>query len=233
MSTTLKSRLGIVESITGPTDLIRPMTALELEWKQRIYEKLLQVLDLSLLNSIEAAQARTQIREIGLRLLVEAAAPLSLAQRQFIVRRIEDEVMGHGPLEPLLADPTVSDILVNGAHQVYVERRGKLEQTDVRFNDDQHLLNIIDRIVSAVGRRIDESSPMVDARLADGSRVNAIIPPLALNGPILSIRRFAVELLGVEDLLNIGTLTRPVADVLRGVVAARLNVLISGGTGAG
>jgi pilus assembly protein CpaF len=233
MSSTLKNRLGIVESIAGPTDRIRPMTPLELEWKQRIYDKLLQVLDLSLLSSVDEAQARTQIREISMRLIVEAAAPLSLGQRQFIVRRIEDEVMGHGPLEPLLADPTVSDILVNGADQVYVERRGKLERTEVRFNDDQHLLNIIDRIVSAVGRRIDESSPMVDARLADGSRVNAIIPPLALNGPVLSIRRFAVELLGVDDLLSIGTLTRSVADVLRGVVAARLNVLISGGTGAG
>src|SRR5581483_5400544 len=233
MSNTLKNRLGIVESITGPTDRIRPMTPLELEWKQRIYDKLLQVLDLSLLNSVDESQARNQIHEISLRLLVEAAAPLSLGQRQFIVRRIEDEVMGHGPLEPLLADPTVSDILVNGAEQVFVERGGKLEKTDVRFNDNQHLLNIIDRIVSAVGRRIDESSPMVDARLADGSRVNAIIPPLALNGPVLSIRRFAVELLGVDDLLNIGTLTRAVADVLRGVVAARLNVLISGGTGAG
>jgi len=233
MSNTLKNRLGIVESIAGPADRIRPMTPLELEWKQRIYDKLLQVLDLSLLSSVDEVQARAQIREITMRLIVEAAAPLSLGQRQFIVRRIEDEVMGHGPLEPLLADPTISDILVNGADQVYVERRGKLERTEVRFNDNQHLLNIIDRIVSAVGRRIDESSPMVDARLADGSRVNAIIPPLALNGPILSIRRFAVELLGVDDLLNIGTLTRPVADVLRGVVAARLNVLISGGTGAG
>jgi pilus assembly protein CpaF len=233
MSSTLKNRLGIVESIAGPTDRIRPLTPLELEWKQRIYDKLLQVLDLSLLSSVDEVQARTQIREITMRLIVEAAAPLSLGQRQFIVRRIEDEVMGHGPLEPLLADPTISDILVNGADQVYVERRGKLERTEVRFNDDQHLLNIIDRIVSAVGRRIDESSPMVDARLADGSRVNAIIPPLALNGPVLSIRRFAVELLGVDDLLNIGTLTRPVADVLRGVVSARLNVLISGGTGAG
>jgi len=233
MSSTLKNRLGIVESIAGPADRIRPMTPLEVEWKQRINDKLLQVLDLSLLNSVAAEQARTQIREISMRLLVEAAAPLSLGQRQFIVRRIEDEVMGHGPLEPLLVDPTVSDILVNGAEQVYVERHGKLERTEVRFNDDQHLLNVIDRIVSAVGRRIDESSPMVDARLADGSRVNAIIPPLALNGPVLSIRRFAVELLGVDDLLNIGTLTRAVADVLHGVVAARLNVLISGGTGAG
>jgi pilus assembly protein CpaF len=233
MNPTLKDRIGISESGADATDKIRSMSPLEQEWKQRIYDKLLQVLDLSLLASVDETQARSQIREISMRLIVEGAAPLTLPQRQFIVRRIEDEVLGHGPLEPLLADPTVSDILVNGAGNVYVERRGKLERTEVRFRDDQHLLNIIDRIVSAVGRRIDESSPMVDARLADGSRVNAIIPPLAIDGPVLSIRRFAVELLSVDDLLKIGTLTPAVADVLRGVVAARLNVLISGGTGAG
>jgi len=233
MNSTLKDRIGITESSAVANDKVRSMTPLEQEWKQRIYDKLMQVLDLSLLASVEEAQARSQIREISMRLIVDGAAPLRLPQRQFIVRRIEDEVLGHGPLETLLADPTVSDILVNGAGNVYVERRGKLERTQIRFNDNQHLLNIIDRIVSAVGRRIDESSPMVDARLADGSRVNAIIPPLAIDGPVLSIRRFAVELLSVDDLLKIGTLTQPVADVLRGVVAARLNVLISGGTGAG
>ena len=232
-SATLKGRLGLAEAVAAPDEKMRPMAPLELEWKQRIYQKLLKVLDLSLLFSIEEQQARAQIREISLKLITDELAPLSLTQRQFVVRRIEDEVLGHGPLEPLLADPTVSDILVNGANNVYVERRGKLERVDVRFNDDQHLMNIIDRIVSAVGRRIDESAPMVDARLADGSRVNAIIPPLALNGPVLSIRRFAVELLSVNDLLQTGTLTQAVADVLRGVVAARLNVLISGGTGAG
>lgn len=232
-SATLKDRLGIADT-AGPADeKMRPMTPLELEWKQRIYQKLLRVLDLSLISSIEESQARAQIREISLKLITDELAPLSLTQRQFVVRRIEDEVLGHGPLEPLLVDPTVSDILVNGANHVYVERRGKLERVDVKFNDDQHLMNIIDRIVSAVGRRIDESAPMVDARLADGSRVNAIIPPLALNGPVLSIRRFAVELLSINDLLKIGTLTQAVADVLRGVVAARLNILISGGTGAG
>jgi len=233
MNATLKDRLGRIENAAGPADLVRSLTPLELEWKQRIYDKLLTTLDLSLLSSTEEQQARTQIRDIGMRLIVEAAAPLSLAQRQFIVRRIEDEVMGHGPLEPLLADPSISDILVNGARQVFVERKGKLHLTEVRFTDDQHLLNIIDRIVSGVGRRIDESSPMVDARLPDGSRVNAIIPPLALNGPVLSIRRFAVELLSIDDLLQIGTLTPAVADTLHAVVAARLNVLISGGTGAG
>ena len=231
--TTLKQRAGIADAIAAGNDKIRSLTPLELEWKQRIHDKLLQVLDLSMLSSVEESKARSQIREVSMRLIVDAAAPLSMGQRQFIVRRIEDEVLGHGPLEQLLADDTVSDILVNGAKHVYVERRGKLELTEVHFHDDQHLLNIIDRIVSAVGRRVDESSPMVDARLADGSRVNAIILPLALDGPILSIRRFGVELLSIDDLLNVGTLTPAVADVLRGLVAARMNLVISGGTGAG
>jgi pilus assembly protein CpaF len=233
MSATLKHRLGIADTIAPATDKVRSLTPLEVEWKQRIHDKLLQVLDLSLVKSVGEAQARAQIREVSMRLIGEASVPLSLPQRQFVVRRIEDEVLGYGPLEQLLADPTVADILVNGADQVYVERNGKLERTEVRFHDDQHLLNIIDRIVSAVGRRIDESSPMVDARLDDGSRVNAIIPPLALNGPVLSIRRFAAEMLTVDDLLAGKTLTQPVADLLQGVVAARLNIVISGGTGAG
>jgi pilus assembly protein CpaF len=231
--TTLKQRAGIADAVAAGNDKIRTLTPLELEWKQRIHDKLLQVLDLAMLSSVEESKARAQIREIAMRLIVDAAAPLSMGQRQFIVRRIEDEVLGHGPLEQLLADNTVSDILVNGAKQVYVERRGKLELTEVHFHDDQHLLNIIDRIVSAVGRRVDESSPMVDARLADGSRVNAVIPPLALDGPILSIRRFGVELLSIDDLLTVGTITQAVADVLRGLVTARLNLVISGGTGAG
>ncbi len=211
----------------------RQMSPTEREWKQRIYERLLKILDLSLLGSLEESAARAQIREITGRLLLEESAPLSLAQRQFVIRRIEDEVMGHGPLEPLLADPTISDILVNGSQQVYVERRGKLEMTEVRFNDDAHLMNIIDRIVSAVGRRVDESSPMVDARLKDGSRVNVIIPPLALDGPMMSIRRFAVELLKVEDLIRLGTINESLSTVLKAIVQGRLNVVISGGTGAG
>src|SRR5580700_4715403 len=233
MSSNLKHRLGITESGTESTDKVRSLTPNELEWKQRIHDKLLQVLDLSLVKSVSETQARSQIREVSMRLIIDDAAPLSLGQRQFVVRRIEDEVLGHGPLEQLLADPTVSDILVNGAHLVFVERRGKLELTEVHFHDDQHLLNIIDRIVSAVGRRVDESSPMVDARLADGSRVNAIIPPLALNGPILSIRRFGVDLLSVDDLLNFGTLTAGLAEVMQSLVAGRMNILVSGGTGAG
>ena len=215
-------------------ELTRQLSPTEREWKQRIYERLLKVLDLSLLGSLEeTAAARTRSARSPSRLLIEESAPLSLAQRQFVTRRIEDEVMGHGPLEPLLADPTVSDILVNGSQQVYVERRGKLELTEVRFNDDAHLMNIIDRIVSAVGRRVDESSPMVDARLKDGSRVNVIIPPLALDGPMMSIRRFAVELFRIDDLIRLGTINEPMAQVLQAIVHGRLNVVISGGTGAG
>jgi pilus assembly protein CpaF len=233
MSTTLKDRLGIETDAEVVMDRLRTLSPLEMEWKRRIYDKLLEVADLALVASLEKNKARTQIREITQRLFAELGAPLALPQRQLLARRIEDEVLGLGPLEPLLNDPTVSDILVNGASSVYVERRGKLEPTTITFHDNAHLMNIIDRIVSAVGRRVDESSPMVDARLADGSRVNAIIPPLAIDGPMLSIRRFAVERLGVADLLRFGTLTEAVADVLRAIVLGRLNVVISGGTGAG
>jgi pilus assembly protein CpaF len=158
------------------------LTHAEKEWKHKIHQRLLQVMDLSLIGTVEEDHARTEIREIVQRLFAEDSAPLSLEQRRRIVQDIEDEVMGLGPLEPLLADPKVADILVNGAKQVFVERHGKLELTDVQFNDDDHLANIIDRIVSGVGRRIDESSPMVDARLKDGSRVNAVIPRCRLMG---------------------------------------------------
>jgi pilus assembly protein CpaF len=205
----------------------------ELEWKQKITDKLLDVLDLSLIESIGEEKARIEIREVVNRLLAEESAPLSLRQRQSVIKLIEDDVMGLGPLEPLLADKTVSDILVNGYDTIYVERRGLLERTNLRFSDHRHLMNTIDRIVSAVGRRIDESSPMVDARLKDGSRVNAVIPPLALDGAMLSIRRFAVERLDMEKLVEFGTATPEVAKVLSAVVHGRLNVLVSGGTGAG
>ena len=214
-------------------DRLRLLTPLEAEWKNRVHQALLKMMDLSLVGGFEDSEARRQIRETSERLLNEQQAPLNLAARQKLCKAIEDEVLGLGPLEPLLADKTVSDILVNRADQVYVERRGKLELTDVRFNNDAHLMNIIDRIVSAVGRRVDESSPMVDARLKDGSRVNAIIPPLALDGPSMSIRRFAVELLTVADLIKLGSLTDSASRVIQAVVKARLNVLISGGTGAG
>ncbi len=229
----LKEREVLKRTETEQDDLYLPLTDQELEWKQRINERLLTVLDLSLIESIGEEKARAEIRDTANRLMTDESVPLSLRQRQRVVKRIEDEVMGLGPLEPLLADKTVSDILVNGYDTIYVERRGRLERTNARFTDTTHLMNTIDRIVSAVGRRIDESSPMVDARLKDGSRVNAIIPPLALDGPSLSIRRFAVELLSMENLIELGTVTAQVAKVLEAIVKGRLNVLISGGTGAG
>jgi pilus assembly protein CpaF len=209
------------------------LNPMETEWREKIYQQLLKVMDLSLLDSLEPAEAGRQIREICQRLLDEHSAPVSASSRQLIIKQITDEVLGLGPLEPLLADHSVSDILVNGHASVYVERHGKLQRTDVRFRDDQHLLNIIDRIVSSLGRRIDESSPLVDARLKDGSRVNAIIPPLAIDGPSMSIRRFAVDLLNTESLVQMGTLTPAIALVLKAIVRGRLNVLISGGTGSG
>ena len=201
--------------------------------KDQVYSELLDRLDLSLITSISPDQAREQIRETTYNILEQQSAPLSSEARARVVQAIEDEILGLGPLEPLLSDPTISDILVNGPDQVYVERKGKLHRTDITFSSDRHLLNIIDRIVSNVGRRIDESSPMVDARLSDGSRVNAIIPPLALDGPALSIRRFARELLQVSDLIALGSMTDALATVMQAVVKGRLNVLVSGGTGAG
>ena len=208
------------------------LNPVESEWKEKTYQQLLKVMDLSLLDTLEAAEAGRQIKEISQRLLDENSAPVSASGRQLIIKQITDEVLGLGPLEPLLADPSVSDILVNGHASVYVERFGKLQRTDVRFRDDQHLLNIIDRIVSNLGRRIDESSPLVDARLKDGSRVNAIIPPLAIDGPSMSIRRFAVDLLNTENLVQTGTLTAAIALMLKAIVRGRMNVLISGGTGS-
>jgi pilus assembly protein CpaF len=228
-----RAALALEEASGELDDRLRPLIPAEREYKETVYQRLLKVMDLSLIGSLEDREARRQIREICERLLVEQQAPLSLASRQRVVKRIEDEVLGLGPLEPLLSDRSISDILVNGPNQVYIERRGRLELTDVRFNNDAHLLNIIDRIVSAVGRRIDESSPMVDARLKDGSRVNAIIPPLALDGPSLSIRRFAVELLTMDDLISLGSVTSEITQVMNAIVRGRLNVLISGGTGAG
>ncbi len=209
------------------------ITDQEQEWEQKIYHKILQVLDLSLLGNLEDAGARAQITEVCQHVMAEEQVPLSLAVRQRIFKRIGDEILGLGPLEPLLSDASISDILVNGPLSVYVERGGKLELTDVRFRDNTHLMNIIDRIVTGVGRRIDESAPMVDARLADGSRVNAIIPPLAIDGPSISIRRFPAERLDIERMIEFDSLNEAMADLLRGVVQSRLNVLISGGTGSG
>ncbi len=201
--------------------------------KVRIHRQLLERLNLSNLDALDKTQVVDEIRIVVHDLLSQEATPLNLDERDDLVVQILDEIFGLGPLEPLLQDPTISDILVNTFDSVFVEREGKLEKTDVRFKDDRHLLQIIDRIVSAVGRRIDDSSPMVDARLLDGSRVNAVIPPLAIDGPHVSIRKFKKDVLSAPDLLKTGTFTPPMLELLQGVVQARLNILVSGGTGAG
>jgi pilus assembly protein CpaF len=201
--------------------------------KAAIHRKLIQKLNLEKLTEANREDVRREVSQLLESLVLGESAPLNLQERERVVQEVLDEVFGLGPLEPLLADPTVNDILVNTYKRVYVERKGLLELTPVQFRDDIHLMGIIDRIVSAVGRRVDESSPMVDARLADGSRVNAIIPPLSVDGPVLSIRRFGRDRLTADDLLNNNSLTPPMLELLRGCVKARLNVLISGGTGAG
>ena len=205
------------------------------EFKARIHDRLLDLIDLSLIDQLDREELSVKIRQVVEKILREESftLPLNLAEREKIFSEILDEVLGLGPLEPLLKDPTISDILVNTYRDIYVERFGKLEITDSRFKDETHLMKIIDKIVSSVGRRIDESTPMVDARLADGSRVNVIIPPLALDGAILSIRRFAVNPLELADLINYQTIVPEVAELLQGIVKARLNVIISGGTGSG
>jgi pilus assembly protein CpaF len=201
--------------------------------KGAIHRRLIQKLNLDRLTEVNREEVRREVTQILEALVVGESTPMNLQERERLAQEVLDEVFGLGPLEPLLADPTVSDILVNTHKHVYVERKGILEMTSVQFRDDAHLMGIIDRIVSAIGRRVDESSPMVDARLADGSRVNAIIPPLAVDGPCLSIRRFGRDPLTADDLLSNKTLTRSMLDLLRGCVKARLNILISGGTGAG
>jgi pilus assembly protein CpaF len=203
------------------------------ELKNRIHRQLIERLDLTKIGVLPADVLQQQIRRVVEDMLVDDETPLSRQEREQIIVEVQHETFGLGPIEPLMQDPSVSDVLVNGPKQVYIERRGKLEKTKVIFRDDAHLLQVIDRIVSAVGRRIDESSPMVDARLADGSRVNAIIPPLALDGPVLSIRRFAADPYKMSDLIEFGTMTPALAEFVRAAVQARLNVLVSGGTGAG
>jgi len=201
--------------------------------KAAIHRKLIQKLNLERLTEANREDVRREVSQLLESLVLGESAPLNLQERERVVQEVLDEVFGLGPLEPLLADPTVNDILVNTHKRVYVERKGLLELTPIHFRDDVHLMSIVDRIVSAVGRRVDESSPMVDARLADGSRVNAIIPPLSVDGPVLSIRRFGRDRLTADDLVNNNSLTPPMLELLRGCVKARLNVLISGGTGAG
>jgi pilus assembly protein CpaF len=201
--------------------------------KTAIHRKLIQKLNLDRLSEIRREDVRREMSQILENLVGGESTPMTFEERERLSSEVLDEVFGLGPLEPLLNDPTVSDILVNTYKRVYVERHGMLEETSVQFRDDAHLMAIIDRIVSAIGRRVDESSPMVDARLADGSRVNAIIPPLAVDGPCLSIRRFGRDRLISGDLVQNNTLTEAMLEMLSGCVTARLNILISGGTGAG
>jgi pilus assembly protein CpaF len=204
-----------------------------LEVRGSVHRKLLTKLNLEKLATAERSRVEAEIRSLVSSLIAETGVPLSVSERDAILGDVIDEVFGFGPLEPLLRDKTVSDILVNTYKQVFVERAGRLEQVPAAFQDDQHLLRVIDRIVSGVGRRIDDSSPMVDARLPDGSRVNAIIAPLAVDGPLLSIRRFPAERLQAEDLVSFKALAPNMLEFMRHCVAAKLNILVSGGTGAG
>jgi pilus assembly protein CpaF len=203
------------------------------EMKARLHRTLINRMDLTKLQSLTSEQVHAEVSRLAESVLAQEAMPLSVSERERLVSDVQHELFGLGPLEPLLADPTISDILVNKHDKIYIERRGRIEVTNVRFKDDEHLMRVIERIVSSVGRRIDESSPMVDARLQDGSRVNAIIPPLAIDGPVVSIRRFGSDPLRMAALIENKALTKDIADMLQMVVHARLNLLISGGTGAG
>jgi len=198
-----------------------------------VHRKLLNRLNLEALAHADRARAESEIRTLMSQLLAEEPTPLNIGEREQLFAEVVDDVFGLGPLEPLLRDPSVSDILVNTAQNVFVERKGKMERVTASFQDNAHLMRVIDRIVSRVGRRVDDSSPMVDARLPDGSRVNAIIPPLAVDGPLLSIRRFPAERLKANDLVTLGALTAPMLEFLSHCVRSKLNCLISGGTGAG
>ena len=201
--------------------------------KTRLHQSLIAKIDLAAAEAMQPEQLRSQLRDVLLGLIDEEAMPMNEQERRSLVADLQNEVLGLGPLEPLLADPDISEIMVNGYDTVFVEKRGRIERVNIRFNDDTHLLKIIDKIVSRVGRRVDEASPMVDARLPDGSRVNAIISPIALDGPAMSIRRFAVKPLKMADLVERRALTLGMAELLAGMVKAKTNILISGGTGSG
>jgi pilus assembly protein CpaF len=203
------------------------------ELKDRLHQRVIEMLDLTAINSMSQEAVTAQLTKLIEQLLQQEPVPLNQRERTQLTQDILHEVLGLGPLEPLLADLTINDILVNGYKQVFIERYGRLELTSVRFKDDAHLKKIIERIVSRIGRRIDESVPMVDARLADGSRVNAIIPPLAIDGPSLSIRKFSKDPLQLSHLVEKQSLTPQIGELLKAIVQARLNVLISGGTGSG
>ena len=219
----------------GTRPMVRPASGAD-RWfavKTQIHSKLLNSLSPDQLRALNKDGVREQIGNVVERLVTDESIPMTVAEREKLIEEVLDEVFGLGPLEPLLKDPTISDIMVNGFDSIYVERAGRLVETNVRFKDQAHVRMIIDRIVSNIGRRIDDSSPIVDARLADGSRVCAVIPPLSLIGPILSIRRFGKKLLTTEDLLKNETMTTGMLDFLAGCTEARLNIVVSGGSGAG
>lgn len=236
-------RLSVDDQVEAPEVEVAPKPSIThqqtnildsyLNLKERIHYQLIERLDLSRIDSIPRDELKLQVREVVEALLAGEKDPIVGFNRDRLIEEILNEIFGLGPLQPLMDDPTVADILVNTHKQVYVERFGKLELTNILFKDDDHLMHIIERIVSQVGRRVDESSPMVDARLPDGSRVNAIIPPLAIDGPMLSIRKFGIKDLNVDELYSYGTLTPGMAETLKGIVKARLNILIAGGTGSG
>lgn len=210
------------------------VTAVRLEAiKSQIHREILAQVDLRRMETISPEALRQELKVLTQSLLDESGLAINEAERRQIVQGIQDEMLGLGPIEPLLADPTVSDILVNGPHRVYVERKGKIESTNIEFDSEPHLMRVIDRIVSRIGRRVDEMTPMVDARLPDGSRVNAVIPPLAIDGPLLSIRRFSVVPYTMVDLLAFHTLNTEMAELINGLVKAKINLLVSGGTGSG
>ncbi len=205
----------------------------ETDLKAKIHRRLIEEIDLTRIAEGNDAQLRLQIKHAISQLLMEEEALMTSSDRERLVEEILNETMGLGPLEPLLRDPSITEIMINGPRQVFIERKGKVHESDVRFKDDAHLLQVIDRIVSAVGRRVDETQPLCDARLKDGSRFNCVIPPLALDGPLVTIRKFSKDPFKIDDLIGFGTLTEQAASLLRGFVEARLNIVISGGTGSG
>jgi len=232
----IKSNTRIADRSAAPAVETESKTVDVARWtelKVELHQRLLDLINLSALETMTPEQIRSEIGDIVQDQLALQKHALNLNERRQLVSDVLDELLGLGPIEPLLKDPTITDILINGPQIVFVERGGKLEETPVRFKDDRHLLRIIQKIVSAVGRRIDESAPYVDARLADGSRVNAVVPPLAVDGPLLSIRKFAKIPITMERLIELGSIPEDVAQVLAAIVEARRNVLISGGTGSG
>jgi pilus assembly protein CpaF len=221
--------------VSTPSQRVQQASSLEgfNDFKFQVYEQLLRELDLDVVQGLASVDLRKAVEDAAANMISARDIPLSRPERQRLVREVADEILGLGPLEPLMADPTVSEIMVNGPRRIYVERRGLLNQTTTTFRDNAHLMRIIERIIAPLGRRIDEASPMVDARLADGSRVNAVIPPLSVDGPGLTIRRFAKAPPQIEDLIQYGSLTREVATFLEGCVRSKVNIVVSGGTGSG